>query len=57
VKSRALDNHILYNRITDEDGGSSYLIDLPSGGQALVMGNLLHKSGRSENQTAVAFVT
>ena len=29
VKSRALENHITYNRLTTEDGNTSYEIDLP----------------------------
>ena len=55
IKSRARQNLILYNRICDENGHASYLIDLPEGGNALVMGNLLHKSTAAENRTAVAF--
>jgi hypothetical protein len=55
VKSRAAQNFILYNRITDESGHASYLVDLPEGGDALVMGNLLHKSAGAENQAAVSF--
>src|SRR5688500_2793380 len=39
VKSRALRNHIAYNRIMDErDGRSSYAIDLPDGGISAVIG-------------------
>ncbi len=55
VKSRAKQNLILYNRIGDESGRSSYLIDLPMGGKSLIMGNLLHKSQVSENSAAIAF--
>jgi Right handed beta helix region len=55
VKSRARDNMILYNRITDESGRASYLIDLSNGGQALIMGNLLHKSLAAENRAAISF--
>jgi hypothetical protein len=55
VKSRARDNVILYNRVGDESGRASYLIDLPEGGRALIMGNLLHKSAGSENQSAISF--
>jgi hypothetical protein len=56
VKSRARVNYILYNRLTDEeDGNSSYLIDLPEGGQGFVVGNILAKGARAENPTAIAF--
>jgi hypothetical protein len=56
VKSRARTNHILYNRLTDEDDGdSSYLIDLPEGGDAYVVGNELLKGARSQNPHAVSY--
>ena len=50
VKSRAERNFILYNRIADEgDGASSYLLDLPNGGESTVMGNVFHQGRRTEN--------
>lgn len=55
VKSRARQNDILNNRIRDEEGGSSYLIDLPDGGQARIIGNELQQSARAPNRTAIAF--
>lgn len=55
VKSRARENYLLYNRITDEHGASSYLIDLPNGGDAFIIGNLLRQSPGSDNWTAVAY--
>jgi Flp pilus assembly protein TadD len=58
VKSRARINHIEYNRLTDEDNGnSSYLIDLPEGGYAYVIGNVLEKGARAENHNAIAFAS
>ena len=52
VKSRARINVIEYNRLTDEDdGNSSYLVDLPEGGHAYVLGNVLEKGGHAENPT------
>lgn len=58
VKSRALENHILYNRLTDEnDGNSSYLIDLPEGGTAFIVGNVLLKGARAENPHSISFAT
>ena len=45
IKSRAALNHIFYNRLTDEIGGSaSYELEFPNGGQALVIGNLIQQS-------------
>ena len=55
VKSRARENFILYNRIGDENAASSYLLDLPNGGRAVVLGNLFHQHADSENQTLIAF--
>ena len=55
VKSRARENYLLYNRITDEHGASSYLIDLPNGGNAFIIGNLLRQSPGSSNWTAIAY--
>lgn len=55
VKSRAQQNVILYNRITSEDGDASYEIDLPNGGQALVMGNVIQQSKFSDNNTIIAY--
>lgn len=58
VKSRARINHIEYNRLTDEgDGNSSYLVDIPEGGYAYVIGNVLEKGARAENPNAIAFAS
>ena len=56
VKSRALKNLIAYNRIMDErDGRGSYSIDLPNGGLAFVIGNLLQQGPANDNRTLVAY--
>jgi hypothetical protein len=56
VKSRALENRILYNRIMDEtDGTSSYVIDLPNGGLSYIIGNLLQKGPNADNSTMVIY--
>jgi hypothetical protein len=56
VKSRARLNYIAYNRITDEDNSdSSYLIDLPEGGEAWVIGNILEKGADSQNPNAISY--
>ena len=56
VKSRALENHILYNRIMDEaDGTSSYSIDLPNGGLSVVIGNLVQQGPLTENSTLITY--
>ena len=55
VKSRARENYILYNRMTDEKLGSSYLLDLPNGGDAFIIGNIFHQNPLNDNYTLVAF--
>jgi len=56
VKSRALSNYILYNRVMDEDDGtSSYAVDLPNGGVSYLIGNLFQKGPLAQNRTFVAF--
>lgn len=55
VKSRALENHILYNRLSDDQGNASYQLDLPQGGPSYVIGNLFQKSARAENSSFVSF--
>jgi glycosyltransferase involved in cell wall biosynthesis len=45
-----------YNRLTDEDdGNSSYVIDIPEGGYAYIVGNVLEKGGRSQNPNAISY--
>ncbi|HYE99852.1 MAG TPA: PA14 domain-containing protein [Planctomycetota bacterium] len=56
LKSRALTNHVLYNRFTDEGTGNSiYNIDLPNGGTAYVVGNLMHQSVYGGNRGMLSF--
>jgi hypothetical protein len=55
VKSRALENLILYNRLTDETGTASYEIDLPQGGKSYIIGNIVQQSSSSSNGGIVAF--
>ncbi|MDC0721228.1 right-handed parallel beta-helix repeat-containing protein [Nannocystis bainbridge] len=56
VKSRALENHIVYNRLMEEaDGNGSALIDLPQGGLSYVIGNLIQKGPKAENKNRIIF--
>jgi hypothetical protein len=56
VKSRARTNYILYNRIMDEeDGNSSYNIDIPNGGIAYVIGNLIEQGPKTENSGMISY--
>ncbi len=56
VKSRALRNHVAYNRIMDEnDGRSSYAIEFPDGGLSFVIGNVIQQGPATENSTIVSY--
>ena len=56
IKSRASINIIENNIIQDSPTGhSSYLIDLPSGGTAIIKGNTLHQGKYAENYTMLAY--
>jgi hypothetical protein len=56
VKSRALENLILYNRIEDVPGGnSSRLIDLSNCGLSFVIGNDLHQGSTTENSNVIGY--
>jgi hypothetical protein len=56
VKTRALSNRILYNRISDEaDGTASYELDMPDGGSAIVLGNVIQQGAASQNPTLLAY--
>ena len=50
IKSRALTTVIADNEIADGDSGtSSYLIDIPNGGNVLIQGNTMGKGANSSN--------
>lgn len=56
LKSRARENHIFYNRLTDELGGqSSYELEFPNGGLAYVVGNIIEQSATTDNSTVISF--
>lgn len=56
LKSRAAENHIRYNRLTDESGGrASYELEFPNGGIAYVIGNIIEQSSTTENASIISF--
>jgi hypothetical protein len=56
LKSRAAENHILYNSLTDESGGrASYEMEFPIGGIAYVIGNIVEQSATTENSNIISF--
>ncbi|MBN8480777.1 MAG: hypothetical protein J0L88_04205 [Xanthomonadales bacterium] len=57
LKSRARENHILYNRLTGEAGGTeSYEINLPNGGLSFVIGNFVQQPSTSQNGALLDYV-
>ena len=56
VKSRARENHVLYNRLDDRpDGQASYELEFPNGGMAWVVGNVIAQGSAASNPTLLAF--
>ncbi len=56
VKSRARVNRISYNWIVDgEAGRASYEVDLPDGGDAHLVGNVIGQSEASENRALISY--
>ena len=56
VKSRARENHIVCNRLTDEAGGrASYELEFPNGGVAYVIGNVIAQSPLTDNEAMIGF--
>lgn len=56
IKSRARETRIAYNLIYDGPGGeASYEIDLPNGGDAVVLGNIVGQSSDTQNPVMVAY--
>lgn len=58
VKSRAKETRLLYNRIGGETYGSeSWEVDLPDGGNALLVGNIIVQGPQSPNPNMISFMT
>jgi hypothetical protein len=55
LKTRAQESWVLYNRLTDEDGGGSAVADFPNGGFVVMVGNVLHKGPNGHNNRCIAF--
>ena len=50
MKSRARENHIYNNRLTDEiNGRASYELEFPNGGLAYVVGNIIQQAAWTDN--------
>lgn len=55
IKSHAQRSRIAYNLIYDASGEASYEVDLPNGGEAWLIGNVIGQSPRSQNPVVVAY--
>lgn len=56
VKSRAQENRIEYNRLTNENNGNaSYEIDLPNGGRSYIIGNVIQQGPAASNSAMISF--
>src|SRR5574343_488570 len=56
VKSRARENHILYNMLVDGAGGqASYELEFPNGGLVYAIGNTIGQSATSDNAALLAY--
>jgi len=55
LKSRAKMTSVLYNRLTGENGTSSYEIDIPNGGDFKAIGNLVQQGNLSENRGMISY--
>lgn len=54
LKSRAADNHMLYNRLDGGEGSASYALEFPESGRARVPGNLLRQGRHAQNLQLVS---
>ncbi len=55
LKSRAYENLIYCNRISNEDGSASREIDLPNGGKAYIIGNIIQQGLNGENSNIIGY--
>jgi len=55
VKSRAAENFITYNRLSSEQGSTSYELDLPNLGRSFVIGNLIEQGENAENPSLLSY--
>ncbi len=55
LKSRATENHILYNRMTQETAIGSYEIEISNGGRTYIIGNVIQQGAASENNGMIGY--
>lgn len=55
IKSRAQTTVITNNRIQDQNGTSSFTVDIPNGGNATITGNVIEQGPNSENSHIMSY--
>ena len=55
LKSRAHTTILIANRFSNEDGDASYEVDLPDGGLAILIGNVIEQGPNTQNSGIVTF--
>ena len=55
LKSRAYETFIYCSRISNEDGSASREIDLPNGGKAYIIGNIIQQGQNGENSNIIGY--
>ncbi|MEO6037081.1 MAG: hypothetical protein ABIQ93_01630, partial [Saprospiraceae bacterium] len=55
LKSRAYETLIYCSRISNEDGSASREVDLPNGGKAYVIGNIIQQGTNGENSNIIGY--
>jgi uncharacterized protein (TIGR03382 family) len=55
VKSRARENWLLYNRLTTQQGTTSYEVNLPNGGTSVLLGNVIEQGPNGQNGTIISY--
>jgi hypothetical protein len=57
ARSRAVENYILYNRLSSEaTGTSNYELDLPNGGKSFIIGNLIERGPNASKNILLSYL-
>jgi hypothetical protein len=57
VKTRAAENYVLFNRLSDEaDGTASFELDISNGGTSYVLGNVIEQGPETQNSSILAYM-
>jgi hypothetical protein len=56
LKTRAAENHVLYNRLSGEKGTTGYELDISNGGLSYVIGNVIEQGLNDLNHAMLAYM-